>query len=84
MNLQVILGNFALILFVLMVITGVIWFLAVALLFVPTIDPLPDKVVGLPISVASVRASGFATVTAFSPLRLKPCSQSASPRTPPA
>lgn len=39
--------------------------LAIALVFVPTIHPLPDKVVGLPISVAQVRASGFAMLGLF-------------------
>jgi uncharacterized protein (TIRG00374 family) len=39
--------------------------LALALVLVPTIDPLPQKVVGLPISVASVRASGFAMLGLF-------------------
>jgi glycosyltransferase 2 family protein len=33
--------------------------LALALVFVPTVHPLPDRVVGLPVSVAQVRASGF-------------------------
>jgi hypothetical protein len=33
--------------------------LALALVFVPTVHPLPEKVVGLPVSVAQVRASGF-------------------------
>lgn len=39
--------------------------LAVALVFVPTIDPLPAKVVGLPVSVAQVRASGFVMLGVF-------------------
>ena len=39
--------------------------LAIALITVPTISPLPEKVVGLPISVASVRASGFAMLGLF-------------------
>src|SRR6185369_13455545 len=39
--------------------------LAVALLFVPTIAPLPEKVVGLPISVQQVRMSGFAMLGLF-------------------
>ncbi len=39
--------------------------LAIALVFVPTIHPLPEKVVGLPISVAQVRASGFAMLGLF-------------------
>jgi glycosyltransferase 2 family protein len=33
--------------------------LAIALLAVPTIEPLPDRVVGLPISVHQVRMGGF-------------------------
>jgi uncharacterized protein (TIRG00374 family) len=33
--------------------------LALALVLVPTVHPLPDRVVGLPVSVAQVRASGF-------------------------
>jgi hypothetical protein len=39
--------------------------LAIALIFVPTISPLPEKVVGLPISVQQVRASGFAMLGLF-------------------
>jgi uncharacterized protein (TIRG00374 family) len=39
--------------------------LALALIFVPTMHPLPEKVVGLPISVAQVRASGFAMLGVF-------------------
>lgn len=39
--------------------------LAIALIFVPTIHPLPEKVVGLPISVAHVRASGFVMLGIF-------------------
>lgn len=39
--------------------------LAVALLFVPTIAPLPAKVVGLPISVQQVRTSGFVMLGVF-------------------
>lgn len=39
--------------------------LAIALIFVPTIQPLPDKVVGLPISVQQVRLSGFAMLGVF-------------------
>jgi uncharacterized protein (TIRG00374 family) len=39
--------------------------LALALIFVPTIHPLPDKVVGLPISVAQVRTSGFVMLGVF-------------------
>lgn len=39
--------------------------LAAALVFVPTIEPLPANVVGLPISVAQVRASGFVMLGIF-------------------
>jgi uncharacterized protein (TIRG00374 family) len=39
--------------------------LAVALIFVPTLSPLPEKVVGLPISVQQVRASGFVMLGIF-------------------
>jgi uncharacterized membrane protein YbhN (UPF0104 family) len=39
--------------------------LALALLFVPTVQPLPDHIVGLPVSVAHVRMSGFAMLGAF-------------------
>jgi len=39
--------------------------LAIALVFVPTIAPLPEKVVGLPISVQQVRASGFVMLGVF-------------------
>jgi glycosyltransferase 2 family protein len=39
--------------------------LAVALIFIPTIDPLPARVVGLPISVQQVRASGFVMLGVF-------------------
>ncbi len=39
--------------------------LAIALVFVPTIDPLPAKVVGLPISVQQVRTSGFVMLGVF-------------------
>ncbi len=39
--------------------------LAVALVYVPTIQPLPERVVGLPISVQSVRASGFVMLGIF-------------------
>jgi uncharacterized protein (TIRG00374 family) len=39
--------------------------LALALVFVPTIHPLPAKVVGLPVSVAQVRASGFVMLGVF-------------------
>ena len=34
--------------------------LALALVLVPTVVPLPDKVVGLPVTVAHVRMSGYA------------------------
>ncbi len=39
--------------------------LAVALVLVPTVHPLPARVVGLPISVAQVRASGFLMLGVF-------------------
>jgi uncharacterized protein (TIRG00374 family) len=39
--------------------------LAIALIFVPTVHPLPAHVVGLPISVAQVRASGFVMLGVF-------------------
>ena len=41
--------------------------LAIALVFVPTVDPLPKHVVGLPsvVSVANVRASGFVMLAVF-------------------
>ncbi len=39
--------------------------LALALLFVPTVDPLPDRVVGLPVTVAHVRMSGYAMLGLF-------------------
>jgi hypothetical protein len=39
--------------------------LAAALVFVPTVHPLPDRVVGLPVSVAYVRAMGFAMLGVF-------------------
>jgi len=39
--------------------------LAIALLTVPTIQPLPPKVVGLPISVQQVRNSGFVMLGVF-------------------
>jgi glycosyltransferase 2 family protein len=39
--------------------------LAVALVFIPTIDPLPARVVGLPVSVEQVRASGFVMLGVF-------------------
>ena len=40
--------------------------LAIVLVLVPTIHPLPDKVVGLPISVARVRMLGFMMLGVFS------------------
>lgn len=40
--------------------------LALVLVFVPTVWPLPDKVVGLPITVAQVRWSGYAMLVLFS------------------
>jgi uncharacterized protein (TIRG00374 family) len=39
--------------------------LALALVLVPTIQPLPDKVVGIPVSVESVRRSGYAMLGLF-------------------
>ena len=39
--------------------------LAIGLLRVPTVHPLPDKVVGLPVSVASVRTAGFVMLGIF-------------------
>ena len=39
--------------------------LALALVFVPTVQPLPDKVVGIPVSVEYVRMSGFAMLPVF-------------------
>jgi hypothetical protein len=39
--------------------------LAVALVFVPTVHPLPDHVVGLPISVAQVRKAGYVMLAVF-------------------
>lgn len=39
--------------------------LAIALVAVPTLHPLPDKVVGLPITVAHVRMLGFAMLGLF-------------------
>lgn len=39
--------------------------LAVVLLAVPTIQPLPDRVVGLPVSVAHVRMMGFVMLGVF-------------------
>jgi hypothetical protein len=40
--------------------------LALVLLLVPTISPLPDRVIGLPVSVAHVRMMGFAMLGVFS------------------
>ncbi|MEZ4361885.1 MAG: lysylphosphatidylglycerol synthase transmembrane domain-containing protein [Kofleriaceae bacterium] len=40
--------------------------LAIALLVVPTIVPLPAQVVGLPISVSQIRGAGFAMLGLFS------------------
>jgi hypothetical protein len=39
--------------------------LALALIFVPTVHPLPDKVVGIPVSVHHVRMSGYAMFGLF-------------------
>lgn len=39
--------------------------LALALLFVPTIHPLPDKVVGIPVTVHHVRMSGYVMLLVF-------------------
>jgi hypothetical protein len=39
--------------------------LALALVLVPTIHPLPDKVVGIPVTVAHVRMSGYAMLGLF-------------------
>jgi hypothetical protein len=39
--------------------------LAVALFFVPTVHPLPDRVVGLPVTVEHVRWSGYAMLCLF-------------------
>jgi hypothetical protein len=39
--------------------------LALALVFVPHVVPLPDRVVGIPVSVAHVRGIGFAMLGAF-------------------
>ncbi len=39
--------------------------LALALVFVPHVDPLPDRVVGIPVSVEHVRMSGFAMLGLF-------------------
>lgn len=42
--------------------------LAAALFFAPTIHPLPDRVVGLPVTVAQVRMSGYAMLCLFGTL----------------
>jgi uncharacterized protein (TIRG00374 family) len=39
--------------------------LALALFLVPTVHPLPDRVVGLPVTVAHVRLSGYAMLVLF-------------------
>lgn len=39
--------------------------LALALVFVPTIEPLPEKVVNIPVTVEQVRASGFLMLGVF-------------------
>ena len=39
--------------------------LAVALVFVPTVHPLPDHVVGLPVSVVQVRRAGYVMLGVF-------------------
>jgi hypothetical protein len=39
--------------------------LALALFFVPTVHPLPDRVVGIPVSVEHVRMSGYAMLVLF-------------------
>jgi uncharacterized membrane protein YbhN (UPF0104 family) len=39
--------------------------LALALLFVPTVHPLPDRVVGLPVTVQHVRTSGYLMLLLF-------------------
>ncbi|MGD0676723.1 MAG: lysylphosphatidylglycerol synthase transmembrane domain-containing protein [Polyangiaceae bacterium] len=39
--------------------------LALALFFVPTVQPLPDKVVGIPVTVEDVRMSGYAMLGVF-------------------
>ncbi len=39
--------------------------LAVALIFVPTVHPLPDRVVGIPVTVQQVRMSGYAMLGLF-------------------
>jgi hypothetical protein len=42
--------------------------LALALVFVPTVHPLPDRVVGIPVTVAHVRMSGYAMLVLFATL----------------
>jgi hypothetical protein len=42
--------------------------LALALLLVPTVHPLPDRVVGLPVTVEHVRMSGYAMLGLFATL----------------
>jgi glycosyltransferase 2 family protein len=42
--------------------------LALALLFVPTVHPLPDRVVGVPLTVAHVRMMGYAMLGLFAAL----------------
>ncbi len=42
--------------------------LALALFLVPTLHPLPDRVVGLPVSVAHVRLSGYLMLVLFGSL----------------
>jgi hypothetical protein len=39
--------------------------LAIVLVWVPALDPLPDHVAGLPISVAAVRGAGFVMLAVF-------------------
>jgi len=39
--------------------------LALALVFVPTVHPLPDRVVGIPVTVEHVRMSGYAMLGLF-------------------
>jgi len=42
--------------------------LALALVFVPTVHPLPDRVVGIPVTVAHVRMSGYVMLGLFATL----------------
>ncbi|MGO9836199.1 MAG: lysylphosphatidylglycerol synthase transmembrane domain-containing protein [Polyangiaceae bacterium] len=42
--------------------------LALALIFVPTVHPLPDRVVGIPVTVAHVRMSGYVMLALFATL----------------